>query len=572
MPPGPSSSTPGVDQSVARHRRVGGDDAGEPEFDGQVGDLVDVGVGQVRRDLHQHWRRGLRPDRGQDGAQRLHGLQVAQARRVRRADVDHQERGQRADQACALGVVGDGVLGRGHLGLADVHPDRHVGGVPGQPQREFARSVIVEPHPVEQGLVVGQPEHPRLRIAGLGLRGHRADLGVAETQRAPGVQARAVLVEPGGQADRAGKPDAEHRALQHRIRRCQPPGQAAAQRAEVRWPCAGTANTQVWMRSGGDQEQHPAQRVVDHAVPATTSPADRRQPVGSGLLAAQQNPSAAVGVQADPGQLPTAVLRLDRQPRRGGQPRHVGWQPQRHPLVLVGQVGFPSGGHPATLDRRHGCARPRRSPARPLPSPTPRTGCRCRRRRPGSSVAARFDNAPSPRGFRWPDRNQRRCSSRSLTPRPARSNPRQPVRRAGHRVALAQHQRVRAEHQQLVAAGVGDQHPARGIGGDRGGAFAGAQRVLGLACPTRRRWSPTSGRDPARRPCRLVRQGHPRGRRSAVGRLTAVSEPRVYTAPSALPRTTLPSARLRDRGEVDVLRIVDVHPASTAPRATSTRK
>ena len=70
-------------QAVAGHRGIGRDDAGQAQFDCQIGDLVDVGVGQVRRDLDQHRRRRLRPHRRQDRPQRLDGLQIAQARRVR---------------------------------------------------------------------------------------------------------------------------------------------------------------------------------------------------------------------------------------------------------------------------------------------------------------------------------------------------------------------------------------------------------------------------------------------------------------------------------------------------------
>ena len=131
-------------------------------------------------------------------------------------------------------VVVDGVLGRGDLGLADVDPDRHVRRVPRQPQRQLAGAVVVEAHPVEQRAVVGQPEHPRRRVAGLRLRGDGADLGVAEAQRAPGVQPAAVLVEAGRQAERAGETHPEHRAGQHRIVRRQPPRQRTAQRGGPR--------------------------------------------------------------------------------------------------------------------------------------------------------------------------------------------------------------------------------------------------------------------------------------------------------------------------------------------------
>jgi hypothetical protein len=51
---------------------------------------------------------------------------------------------------------------------------------------------------------------PRLRVAGLRTRRHRADLDEAEAQRRQRVDVRAVLVKPRGQSHRIGKVDAHH--------------------------------------------------------------------------------------------------------------------------------------------------------------------------------------------------------------------------------------------------------------------------------------------------------------------------------------------------------------------------
>ena len=99
---------PGCRQPVAGHGRVGGDDPGEAEFDCQICDVVDVGVGEVGGDLDQHRRRRLRQHRRQDRPQRLDRLQVAQPRGVRGADVHHQVGGQRSEQPSTLGVVAGG--------------------------------------------------------------------------------------------------------------------------------------------------------------------------------------------------------------------------------------------------------------------------------------------------------------------------------------------------------------------------------------------------------------------------------------------------------------------------------
>src|SRR5215212_11583039 len=59
------------------------------------------------------------------------------------------------------------------------------------------------------------------------------------------------------------------------------------------------------------------------------------KPVRGGLLTAQQHAPAAVGVEPGPGELPSAVLGLDRQTGGSADPRQIRWQPQRYPLVLI---------------------------------------------------------------------------------------------------------------------------------------------------------------------------------------------------------------------------------------------
>lgn len=57
---------------------------------------------------------------------------------------------------------------RGDLGLADVDPDRDVGPLPRQPDRQRARAEVVEPHPVQQSPVRGQPEQAGPGLPGCG--------------------------------------------------------------------------------------------------------------------------------------------------------------------------------------------------------------------------------------------------------------------------------------------------------------------------------------------------------------------------------------------------------------------
>jgi hypothetical protein len=214
-------------QAVAGDGGVGGDHAVEVELHRQRADGVDVGVGQVGRDLHQQRhparrRRGVRggPHRPQDLAEPLHGLQIAQARRVGRAHVHHQVVGQRREQGRARDVVCGGVdVGRG-LVLADVHADDARPATP--PPRAQAGShrvgaAVVEAQPVDERSIVDQPEHPRLRVARLRPRRDGADLDEAEAEREQRVDAARVLVEAGGQAD--GRRELEPERVDPRRRR-----------------------------------------------------------------------------------------------------------------------------------------------------------------------------------------------------------------------------------------------------------------------------------------------------------------------------------------------------------------
>ncbi len=71
-----------------------------------------------------------------------------------------------------------------------------------------------EAHAVDHGLVLDQPEEPRLRVARLRARGDRADFDMAKAQAGQPAPAQAVFVVAGRQPDRVGKAQAKglHRA------------------------------------------------------------------------------------------------------------------------------------------------------------------------------------------------------------------------------------------------------------------------------------------------------------------------------------------------------------------------
>jgi hypothetical protein len=199
---------------VARRRRVGRDHAVDAAAPQGRGDPREFGVVEVGGDLHEDRHRRAAP-RGELGAarvqraeqrvERLVVLQRAQIARVGARDVDRDVIGMRVDRVEPGEIVGRRALDRRRRVLADVEADDAARGA--KTPRLFdvgdegVDAVVVEPEAVDQRLRLGQPEEPRLRVAGLRLRRHGADFDEAEAERAEPVDAAAVLVEPGGEPD-----------------------------------------------------------------------------------------------------------------------------------------------------------------------------------------------------------------------------------------------------------------------------------------------------------------------------------------------------------------------------------
>jgi len=77
-----------------------------------------------------------------------------------------------------------------------------------------------------------QAEHPRLGVARLGVGRDGAQLDEAEAERGPEVGGAAVLVQPGGEADRPGEAQPSQGSGQGRGRGAgQGPGETTRQRA-----------------------------------------------------------------------------------------------------------------------------------------------------------------------------------------------------------------------------------------------------------------------------------------------------------------------------------------------------
>ena len=143
-------------------------------------------------------------------------LQIAQARRVRRGDVDGEIARDRREHLDQPDVVGDAV-GRILVGPDIDADDAALMRARRQPPQHRVGAVIVEAHAVDDGFVALQAKQPRPRIAALRLRRHRADLDKAETEPQQRVRHLGALVEARGHADRIGKIQAEGAHRQFRI-------------------------------------------------------------------------------------------------------------------------------------------------------------------------------------------------------------------------------------------------------------------------------------------------------------------------------------------------------------------
>ena len=193
-------------------------------------DVVEIAERQVGRDLEQHRRRpGARrnpvahlDDARQQIVERGGALQLAQARRVGRGNVDGDVACDRRDRFDQADVVGGAVAGI-PVG-ADVDPDDAALGRPRrQPRQHRGLALAVEAEPVDHRLIGLEPEHARPRIAGLRQRRHRADLDEAEAQAEQRVRHLGVLVEARRDADRIGKVEPEGPHRQPRIIGRRPP-------------------------------------------------------------------------------------------------------------------------------------------------------------------------------------------------------------------------------------------------------------------------------------------------------------------------------------------------------------
>src|SRR4029450_6336054 len=133
-------------------------------------------------------------------------LQFAQARRVRRANVQGNVISKFTKQPAGVEVIIRRVLKRRRLRFTDVDPDRNRRPSPAfaqfvHPFRYNIGAVIVKTEPVHQRLSFREAKDPRFGVSGLGFGGDRADLDETKAERCPCRNRNAVFIQPRCKSD-----------------------------------------------------------------------------------------------------------------------------------------------------------------------------------------------------------------------------------------------------------------------------------------------------------------------------------------------------------------------------------
>ena len=191
-------------------------------------DVVELAERDIGRDLDQdRCRSGFPADAGArvDHArgqlvEHVCLLQVAQAGRVGRRDVDGEIAHHRREHLDQLHIVGDAV-GAVLVGADIDADDAALIRTRREPAQHRVGALAVEAEPVDDALVARQPKHARARIASLRPRRHGADLDEAEAELEQCIGHLGVLVEPRRHPDRIREIESEGAHRKPRIVRHQ---------------------------------------------------------------------------------------------------------------------------------------------------------------------------------------------------------------------------------------------------------------------------------------------------------------------------------------------------------------
>ena len=181
---------------------------------------------EIGRDFHEHRpARHVAPlDRAEQVIESRAILELAQAGRVRRADIERKVIAKNFQPLERQQVVARRLLDWSHFRFADVDPHRNPRPAPGsakllEPRRDHVAALVVKTEPVDQPADFRHAKNPRLRIPRLRARGDRPHFREPKPERLPRRERHRILVEARREPDRIGKRDAEDRAREPRIAR-----------------------------------------------------------------------------------------------------------------------------------------------------------------------------------------------------------------------------------------------------------------------------------------------------------------------------------------------------------------
>src|SRR5690606_2456041 len=134
-------------------------------------------------------------------------LEVAQAWRVRRADVEDEVSRERCEQLDAATVVLRGALERRHTALPDVDSQNRLDSLSCEAPRDLVGARVGEAHPVAGRAAGGETEDSRARVSRLGDRRDGTDLDEPEAERPQPIERGPALVESRREPDRIREVD-----------------------------------------------------------------------------------------------------------------------------------------------------------------------------------------------------------------------------------------------------------------------------------------------------------------------------------------------------------------------------
>jgi len=136
-------------------------------------------------------------------------LQLAQVRRVRRADVDRDIVGNVVHRIEAGEVIRNRLFDRDAARLADVDAEDAIGPMPSQVISDSFSADVIEAEAIDQRAIFRQTKHARLGTSGLRFICDGADFDESKTERAKFADVTPVLIKACRQSDRVSKLKAE---------------------------------------------------------------------------------------------------------------------------------------------------------------------------------------------------------------------------------------------------------------------------------------------------------------------------------------------------------------------------